>query len=335
MPSVDMSANRRPASLHIGKWSIGMPTRRSGSSTPSAASAACASGHMARLVPATGSSARCSCSVTSKRSGSSRAASASPAMPPPTMLMVSMREGYYICSDHATTRVVHSLRRRLDSPIWPTDARPSPMRRSRSWPTTASRGSRTGRSTARHPCRPAPRRTTSAPVPRSSAPSSTGSNSATSRCGRRAAAAPRPPPPMSSPSSSPATSVRSRALTPTSPARASASASTDPTTSPRGTRASSRWPSTPSPRWASTTPPRRARWVADYGDGVLLHQVTARRDERPRRHRDRGRHPSPARLSADYSHSMVPGGFDVTSSTTRLTSRTSFVMRFEILASTS
>ena len=24
---------------------------------------------------------------------------------------------------------------------------------------------------------------------------------------------------------------------------------------------------------------RRARWVADYGDGVLLHQVTARRDE--------------------------------------------------------
>ena len=25
--------------------------------------------------------------------------------------------------------------------------------------------------------------------------------------------------------------------------------------------------------------PRRARWVADYGDGVLLHQVTARRHE--------------------------------------------------------
>jgi hypothetical protein len=36
-----------------------------------------------------------------------------------------------------------------------------------------------------------------------------------------------------------------------------------------------------------------------------------------------------------YSHSMVPGGFEVTSSTTRLTSRTSFVMRFEIFASTS
>ena len=62
------------------------------------------------------------------------------------------------------------------------------------------------------------------------------------------------------------------------------------------------------------------------------HRTTRRG---PRRHRDRGRHPSPARLSVDYSHSMVPGGFDVTSSTTRLTSRTSFVMRFEILASTS
>lgn len=36
-----------------------------------------------------------------------------------------------------------------------------------------------------------------------------------------------------------------------------------------------------------------------------------------------------------HSHSMVPGGLEVTSSTTRLTSRTSFVMRVEILASTS
>jgi len=32
---------------------------------------------------------------------------------------------------------------------------------------------------------------------------------------------------------------------------------------------------------------------------------------------------------------MVPGGFDVTSRTTRLTSRTSLVMRFEIFESTS
>ena len=36
-----------------------------------------------------------------------------------------------------------------------------------------------------------------------------------------------------------------------------------------------------------------------------------------------------------HSHSIVPGGFDVTSSTTRLTSRTSLVMRVEIAASTS
>lgn len=36
-----------------------------------------------------------------------------------------------------------------------------------------------------------------------------------------------------------------------------------------------------------------------------------------------------------HSHSIVPGGFDVTSSTTRLTSRTSLVMRLEIFESTS
>lgn len=36
-----------------------------------------------------------------------------------------------------------------------------------------------------------------------------------------------------------------------------------------------------------------------------------------------------------YSHSMVPGGLLVTSSTTRLISRTSLVIRLEILASTS
>ena len=38
---------------------------------------------------------------------------------------------------------------------------------------------------------------------------------------------------------------------------------------------------------------------------------------------------------AAYSHSMVPGGFDVMSRVTRFTSRTSLVMRVEILASTS
>src|SRR3954454_5453085 len=36
-----------------------------------------------------------------------------------------------------------------------------------------------------------------------------------------------------------------------------------------------------------------------------------------------------------YSHSMVPGGLDVTSRTTRFTSRTSLVMRVEIFSSTS
>ena len=36
-----------------------------------------------------------------------------------------------------------------------------------------------------------------------------------------------------------------------------------------------------------------------------------------------------------YSHSIVAGGFDVTSSTTRFTSATELVMRVEILASTS
>jgi hypothetical protein len=40
-------------------------------------------------------------------------------------------------------------------------------------------------------------------------------------------------------------------------------------------------------------------------------------------------------LLPGYSHSMVPGGFDVTSSTTRFTPGTSFVMRFEMRASTS
>jgi hypothetical protein len=36
-----------------------------------------------------------------------------------------------------------------------------------------------------------------------------------------------------------------------------------------------------------------------------------------------------------HSHSMVPGGFEVMSKTTRFTPLTSFVIRFEIFASTS
>jgi hypothetical protein len=38
---------------------------------------------------------------------------------------------------------------------------------------------------------------------------------------------------------------------------------------------------------------------------------------------------------ADHSHSMVPGGLLVTSSTTRLTARTSLVIRVEMVAMTS
>src|SRR4051812_14797197 len=41
------------------------------------------------------------------------------------------------------------------------------------------------------------------------------------------------------------------------------------------------------------------------------------------------------RALGGHSHSMVPGGLLVTSRTTRLTSGTSFVMRVEIVASTS
>ena len=39
--------------------------------------------------------------------------------------------------------------------------------------------------------------------------------------------------------------------------------------------------------------------------------------------------------AANHSHSMVPGGFEVTSYTTRLTPFTSFTMRVEMIFSTS
>lgn len=68
---------------------------------------------------------------------------------------------------------------------------------------------------------------------------------------------------------------------------------------------------------------------------------TAQRRIAPRARRRRGDHP--VRLTAarahfrrgGYSHSMVPGGLLVMSSTTRLTSGTSLVMRVEIRSSTS
>ncbi len=47
------------------------------------------------------------------------------------------------------------------------------------------------------------------------------------------------------------------------------------------------------------------------------------------------RPPDPCPSAPAHSHSMVPGGLLVTSRTTRLTSRTSLVMRVEMVASTS
>ena len=49
----------------------------------------------------------------------------------------------------------------------------------------------------------------------------------------------------------------------------------------------------------------------------------------------RGRADRPSHARRRYSHSIVPGGLLVTSSTTRLTSGTSLVMRVEMIASTS
>jgi predicted transcriptional regulator len=65
--------------------------------------------------------------------------------------------------------------------------------------------------------------------------------------------------------------------------------------------------------------------------GPETHIVVARA-ARSRRGRLVRRH---ATVRTAYSHSIVPGGLLVTSSTTRLTSRTSFVMRVEIRSSTS
>ncbi|MEV6823240.1 hypothetical protein AB0M72_31285, partial [Nocardiopsis dassonvillei] len=58
-------------------------------------------------------------------------------------------------------------------------------------------------------------------------------------------------------------------------------------------------------------------------------------DEDPGPVRRSGAAPAGPVPGGGYSHSMVPGGLLVTSSVTRLISRTSLVMRLEILASTS
>ena len=67
---------------------------------------------------------------------------------------------------------------------------------------------------------------------------------------------------------------------------------------------------------------------------ALPHVLLASGDARLRVGPTGGQQIRESRRSA-YSHSMVPGGLDVTSSTTRLTSRTSLVIRVEIFSSTS
>ena len=51
--------------------------------------------------------------------------------------------------------------------------------------------------------------------------------------------------------------------------------------------------------------------------------------------RHNSRAPDAGGPECNYSHWIVPGGFDVMSSTTRFTPATSFVIRFEMRASTS
>jgi DNA-binding NarL/FixJ family response regulator len=80
-------------------------------------------------------------------------------------------------------------------------------------------------------------------------------------------------------------------------------------------------------------PGDRGAAVPEQSHDQDAHQPDLRQDRvtRPgRRHRLR----APARPALTYSHSIVPGGLLVMSSTTRLTSGTSLVIRPEILAST-
>ncbi len=72
-----------------------------------------------------------------------------------------------------------------------------------------------------------------------------------------------------------------------------------------------------------THPPRRDRRPGDRPQTVVG------------RARRQGRLSAAAAVARRYSHSMVPGGLDVTSRTTRLTSRTSLVIRVEIFSRTS
>jgi hypothetical protein len=72
-------------------------------------------------------------------------------------------------------------------------------------------------------------------------------------------------------------------------------------------------------RWVDSSSHRDSSFLAD---GVRYNSKSAG-------------HPSAVSARSSYSHSMVPGGLLVTSSTTRLTSATSLVIRVEIRSSTS
>ncbi len=73
----------------------------------------------------------------------------------------------------------------------------------------------------------------------------------------------------------------------------------------------------------------RRSWQGRRERGVLGTRATAKC---PEWGNDAARD---GRGSPDYSHSMVPGGFEVMSSTTRLTSRSSLIMREAIVSSRS
>src|SRR3954465_12377976 len=80
------------------------------------------------------------------------------------------------------------------------------------------------------------------------------------------------------------------------------------------------------------TPPPSVRWEGNARKVALSPEVERRDLDQ------RAVAPSPCAATATsraYSHSIVPGGLLVTSSTTRLIARTSLVMRVEIFARTS
>ena len=81
-------------------------------------------------------------------------------------------------------------------------------------------------------------------------------------------------------------------------------------------------------------PGRRRRCSATLAFSIESTIESARRSD-PRSTSSTRKPSETERLSRDHSHSMVPGGLLVTSSTTRLTSGTSLVIRVEIRSSTS